>query len=217
MVCYFSKKHKVFKGLARSSCSSLLFLHKGCGVCWQPVDWSEVPDLVSSCESCHRLLLMRSLPSPRAEPMAGLRYPAASWDMFYGDTLSMRNPEKPRSQPRKQQPTWRSRRKLQPWKAPEGRQQQPLCPRQPMTIPRGWNLASPKKTAKSLPQRKVVRPKLPGLKWEGWEGSAQGKVKVKPLRGFDWANLSPVLVVGGRQLVHATLHIPLAVPTLAGT
>lgn len=70
------------------------------GAAWQPVPWihQRCQTLCPPCESCHRLLShaygLGLSPHPEQTPFAGLISPAASWDMLYDGTCSLRNQAK---------------------------------------------------------------------------------------------------------------------------
>lgn len=161
LLSVFSKNHKGFRGLARSLYLSLLFPHR---VPWE-LHGSlcrgfirgarlHVQRASRAADACHRLtgLAVPSLslsPPPEQTPFAGLIPPATSWDLLYGDSFSLRNQEKLR---RRQQEsstkpeeahhheTCLSHQEAQEscsqGAGSEGRQQQPLRPRKPLTVPK---------------------------------------------------------------------------------
>lgn len=223
LLSVFSKNHKGFRGLARSWYSSLLFPHR---VPWE-LHGSLCRGLIRgarlhvqrasrAADSCHRLtgLAVPSLslsPPPEQTPFAGLISPATSWDLLYGDSFSLRNQEKLR---RRQQESsskpeeahdhetclshQEAPRKLQPRSGAWRKAAAASVAKKTTYSPQKVKTVKPKRTAKRLPKSNVVRPRLPGLRWEGWEGNARGRVK--PLRGDDGAHLSkpdPWLWEGG--------------------
>lgn len=192
------------------------------GAAWQPVPWINQRCQTSRpvCQSCRRLLSQahwacsaqpEPLTSPRADPVCWTDLPSyqlgpALWWQFL--------PEKPREAKekatRKQQQTWRSPRprnlpvpprsprKLQPRSGAWRKAAAASVAKKTTYSPQKVKTVKPKRTAKRLPKSNVVRPRLPGLRWEGWEGNARGRVK--PLRGDDGAHLSkpdPWLWEGG--------------------
>lgn len=88
-----------------------------------------------------------------------------------------RNLAVPSSGPRKQQPRERARRKAAA----------ASVAKKSSRNPRKMKTGKAKREAKGLLKSKVVRPRLPGLRWKGWESNAQGKGK--QLRGNNRACL----------------------------
>lgn len=88
-----------------------------------------------------------------------------------------RNLAVPPSGPKKQQPRERARRKAAA----------ASVAKKSSRNPRKMKTGRAKREAKGLLKSKVVRPRLPGLRWKGWESNAQGKGK--QLRGNNRACL----------------------------